>query len=414
MKKSALTTFAFPNGLRIVYRHTPDNPVSAAHLFLTEGAASETAAEKGITTLMWSLFQKGTKKRSGRQIAEDLEAIGAHMSGGANHDASQASCHAIAEYFPQALEIFAEALFEPAHQPDEVEKEKNAHLAAIKSKKENIHSVAQDLLNVRLYNKHPYGTPAIGNEQTVPTLSTRDVTARHKRVVVPNGAILSMASPVALSDMRPLLKRLFGPDQWPKAKTKTPPVEKTDVNIRPQDVKENHPFEQAYLMIGFPAVPVSSNDYVPLKILAVTLGGGMSSRLFQSLREERGLAYDVGSFIAGRKGGSAFVIYMGLQLSKLDEAKREIFRELEKIKKQRISASELSTVKNYFKGSFILDHQTNSQRSYYIGWSLSSGKGLNYEKDFLRRIDKTTPAILQRVAKRYLSRPRITVEIVPK
>lgn len=406
--------FTLPNGLRVIIRQTPDNPVSAAHLFLVEGAATETERERGVTTLMWALLLKGTKRRSAREIAEDLEGLGAHLSGGASHDNSQASCHAVVDYFPQALDIFAETLIEPAHLPGEVEKEKIAHMAAIQAKKESIHAVAQDILNKRLFGDHPYGTPALGLEKPVSELTPAAVSARHKRVMVPNGAILSIASPLSAGRLMPLIRQLFGPKRWPKAKTKPAALKKTSAKITTQALLEKHPFEQAYLMIGFPSIPISSKDYVPLKLLASLLGGGMSSRLFQSLREERGLAYDVGTFLPGRKSGSAFVVYMGLQPAKREEAKREILKELKRIQTEKIPIDELNGVKNYFKGSFILDHQTNSQLSYYVAWGLNAGKGMHYEKNFLKQIDQATPASLQRAARATFSKPSITVEIVPK
>lgn len=409
-----MNTATLSNNLKIVYQQTPKNPVSAAHFFFNQGTAGERENERGVTTLMWSLLLKGSKKRNARQLAEDLEAIGAHMSGGASHDNSHASCHAIADYFPKTLEIFAETFFNPTYLPAEVEKEKTALLAAIEAKKESIFSVAQDEMYVHLYHKHPYGIPTIGDKQTIPLLFRDQLNKRHKEIAVPNGTVLSLASPLPFKTLLPQIKRHFGETAWPKARTLSKTELQAPSKITKQMLMQKHPFEQAYLMIGFPAIPISSPDYVPLKLLAITLGGGMSSRLFQSLREERALAYDVGAYLAGRRKGSAFVIYMGLQHAKLDQAREEIFRELKRIQEETISKEELERVKSYFKGSFILDHQTNSQRSYYIGWSVSAGKGTNYDKDFLRTIEKITPASLKRVAQKYLGSSHITVEIVPK
>jgi predicted Zn-dependent peptidase len=347
-------------------------------------------------------------------LAENLEAIGAHISGGASHDSSHASCHAVADYFPETLELFAEALLKPAHAPTELEKEKIAQLASIKAKRENIFSVAQDILNPRLFEKHPYASPTIGFEPTVLSLSSAQTALRHQDVVVPNGAVLSLATPMPSKAVSLLVKKLFGPSAWAKSKARAQKIAKTPTKPLESSVSEQHPFEQAYLMIGFPAVDVKSPDYVTLKVIAAALGGGMSSRLFQSLREERALAYDVGSYVSGRKAGSSFVVYMGLQASKLDEAKREIQNQLLRIQRTKMSNDELTGVKNYFKGSFILDHQTNSQRAYYLAWSLSMGRGLNYDRHFLSSIDSVTPSSVLRVAKTAFAKPRISVEILPK
>jgi predicted Zn-dependent peptidase len=401
------------NGLTVIYQETPGSAVSACHLLLVEGSSTEAPKELGVTTLLWTLLLKGTETKNARRLAEDLEGIGAHLGAGVSHDSSHVSCHAISDYFSPALEMMSEVLFKPNTTKEEMEKERTALIAGIRSKKENIFTVANEEMNAHLFRGHPYGHASSGTEESVAALTLEAVQKRRKRILSPAGAILSIATPKPFSELKAHINALFGPEIWPKPSTKAAPIPAIKTKVAKKELLRKEPFEQAYLLIGFPAPSLSSKDYAALKILSTLLGGGMSSRLFQSLREERGLAYDVGAYFPSRLKGSAFVIYMGLQESKLAEAKKGILDQLADLRTKKISATELRDVKNYLKGSFILDHQTNSQQSFYVAWSYSVGKGLNYDRVYLREIDKVTPADLLRVAKKYLGAPSVSIEIHP-
>jgi predicted Zn-dependent peptidase len=208
---------------------------------------------------------------------------------------------------------------------------------------------------------------------------------------------------------------LFGQRQWKKsAKKPVKAVAKTQAVKAASSVRLLEKFEQAYLLIGFAAPSVSAKDYGPLKILNACLGGGMSGRLFQQLREQEGLAYDVGAFYPSKKCGSAFVTYLGLQPSRLEEAKTRIHKALNEMRRKPITAKELAETKNYIKGTYILDHQTNSQRAHYLGWWEILGLGHEFDRAYVKKLDSVTADDVRRVAKKMFSTHPITVEILPK
>ncbi len=364
---------------------------------------------------MWSLLLKGTTARSSKQLAEDIESIGAHIGAMATQDYSQVSCHSISDYFTEALRMMSEVLFHPAYVPTEVEKERAVLLAAIQAKKENIFTVASEELNRHLYGDHPYAQPTSGTDETASKLNPGDLHRWHDHVVIPKGGVLSITTNLTFKPLMKELNNLFGPALWPdtqarkKLPSKTPDYPKTSVSIERKD-----PFEQAFLMEAFPAPNVKSKDFVTLKVLTTLLGGGMSSRLFQALREKEGLAYDVGAFFPSRKDGSAFVVYLGLQAARMEQAKKRIRELLSDIQSEKVSETELAQVKSYIKGSFILDNQTNSQRSYYLGWWHVLGLDASYGQVYLKKIGDVSVKDIQRAAKKYFSHPSVTVEIQPK
>lgn len=402
------------NGVTILYLHTKNDPISAGHIFFQSGADDESAHQRGISNLMWSLFTKGTEQRSAKRLAEDVESLGAHIGAGASHDYSTVSFYALSEYMHETFELVAEMLFHPAFHADETQKERNALVASIQSKKENIFTVAHEEMNRRLYGGHPLGKPVSGEVGTVSALKPDHLERWHDKVVVPNHAIVALASNVPFKQALPDLERYFGPETWAVGDLSwRRPISEPRYPSEPVATTVNTRFEQAYLMVSHPAPSSSSRSYVAMKTLNAILGGGMSARLFQSIREKHGLAYDVGSFYPTRRAGSGLYVYLGLQPNRIADAKPLIDQELDRLVNEEIPADELDQMKRYLKGTYLLDHQTNSQRAHYLGWWEALGLASNFDATYLEEIDALTPADLKAAAQSSLTRPSVVLEAVP-
>ncbi|MFN0118138.1 MAG: M16 family metallopeptidase [Elusimicrobiota bacterium] len=414
-KKRPYKEIRFSNGVTIIYSFTEKNPISACHLFLPQGTGTEPLSKSGVTTLLWSLLLKGTKQRTAKEIAELMESRGASIGAGATHDYSEVSCHSISENFPLVLDLFSEVLFEPLFDKQEVEKERRALIAGIQSKKESIYSIASEELNKFLFENHAYSRPSSGIESTVKELSVEDLNDRHQSILSPHGVVLSIATNHTLKLLLPQLTKIFGSEKWKENKKEKKHGKIFETPIPPKSIefeKSEH-FEQAFLMMGFPAAPIASKDYVILKVFNGVLGGGMSTRLFQELREKHGLAYDVGSYYVSKKAGSSWVVYIGLQESRIEEAELKIKEVLNEISSKKIPAKELEEVKSYLKGSFILDHQTSSQIAHYLGWWKILGLRPNFDREYLKKINGVSSQKILTTVKKYLSLPSVTIRILP-
>jgi predicted Zn-dependent peptidase len=265
-----------------------------------------------------------------------------------------------------------------------------------------------------LYGKHPYGRSSSGTEKSVSSLTRGNLVSWHKRNVHPAGAILCVASDVAPKALEPELERFFGAAVWPRRSgLKTLLIPKTKPLSTSKHLRFREKFEQAFLAIGYSAPALAGADYLPLKVFNALLGGGMSTRLFQRLREERGLAYDVGSYYASKKAGSSFVIYMGLQATHVPEALQRIHDLVKETIDQPLPAREVRDIKNYIYGSHILDHQTNSHRARYLGWWSILGMDPDFDFEYPALVQKITAEQIQKAARKIVKRPSVTVEIRP-
>ena len=178
-------------------------------------------------------------------------------------------------------------------------------------------------------------------------------------------------------------------------------------------IEKSKKFKQAYLMVGYPVPSIAKDDYFALKVLNSLLGGRMTGRLFVELREKLSLAYVVNSAYPSRKHTSKFIIYIGLEAKNVKLAEKRISEMLDEIKSKPVPAAELEETKNYIRGISLLDRQTIGRRAWYAGWWETMGLGADYDKEFLDNLMAVTSKDIQKAAKKYFNRNKVTVKVVP-
>jgi predicted Zn-dependent peptidase len=354
------------------------------------------------------LLTKGTKKRTAEQIAVELESVGGGIGAGANEDYSEIGVSITSMHFDKAMEILADVFLNPLFPDRELAKEKVNIIAGIKSRKDSIFTVASDMLNQKMYKTHPYARLTSGSEETVNKITRDDIVAWHKKNhAVPN-LLMIVVGNVSLSDTVKYIDKYFG--QLPKTVPEQTQLPVPDITA-PVTITEKTKFEQAYLMYGYIAGEITSKDYAALKVLNGYLGGGMSSLLFQKLREQAGLGYEVDSFYPSRKEKSRFVIYIGLDTGSISIAKQKITELVADLKQNKIDETRLTEVKNYLKGTFLLDHQTAARQAWYFGWWEMLGKGYEYDTVYTTEIDKITADDVLAAANKYLTDKFVCIEL---
>jgi zinc protease len=167
-------------------------------------------------------------------------------------------------------------------------------------------------------------------------------------------------------------------------------------------------------MLAYPAPGASDRDYAALKVLNAHLGAGMSSPLFQSVREEGGLAYEVSSFYPSRRLASALVVYAGTDPANVDQAHKKVLRTVQDLLEKPPSGEALDDAKRYIRGHYMMDHQTNGKLAWYLGWWEVLGRGHGHDAAYLKEIDAVTAEDVRRSAERLFAQPPVTVKIRSK
>ncbi len=400
-------TATLSNGITVLGIENPTADIVAARCFFRGGLRLEARERAGIGHLVASTMTKGTQYDSAHAIAEQVESVGASLGTEAATDYFLLSFKTVGGDFERILKLSAEILRSPTFPTSEVELERRLTLRAIEAQRERPFSVAYDRLQCLLYGEHPYGFPAMGWTETVSQLSRDDLVAYHRQALRPDRLTIAWAGRLAFADAIAALERTFG--DWHAEDNPLPDPEATVPEFQPELGVTLQDTQQAIVMLGYAAPPVSSPDYAALKVITTYLGSGMSSRLFVELREKRGLAYEVSAFYPTRLDRSQFVTYMGTAPQNAGIALEGLHQECDRLCQEVLDADELATTKSKLLGQYALSKQTNSQLAQVYGWYETLGLGADYDERFVQAIEAVTAEDVQRVAQGYLNVPAVSL-----
>lgn len=396
------------NGITLVFAENPVADLVAGRIFLKKaGSCWDSPAKVGLSHLLAAVIMKGTKYRSSLEIAESVESIGASLGADAASDYWLISLKTVTADFPEILALAAEILRYPIFPESEVELEKRLVLQSIRSQREQPFNVAFNQLRQSMYADHPYGSSLLGTEESVPTLTQRDLVEYHQAYFRPDNLVISLSGRLSQSTAVNLINDIFGSWEIPHRSLITPTL--PPLNSQPCPRVTAQATQQSIIMLGYLGAGVKSEDYAPLKLLSTYLGNGLSSRLFVELREKRGLAYDVSAFYPTRLDFSQFVMYMGTAPDNTAIAVEGLKTEAERLCQQTLDDYELSAAKNKLLGQYALGKQTNGEIAHLFGWYETLGLGLPFDSDFQEQVSRVTAEDAQRVAQTYLQSPYLSL-----
>lgn len=405
-----MNRYTLSNGIRIIHMPVTTKPLITVQAFIHGGVIDEKPEQAGLAQFTQSLLMQGTKTRSATQMAREIEDIGGNISSDMEHDYGYFGISLMDNHAEKAFELLADILLNPTFPEAEIEKERPNILAGIHSRSDQIFNVANDLFNQKFYGDHPYSWPDIGTEKTIAAITRDDIIAWHKKEYVAENLLLVVAGNITGDKVKALAEKYFTAaphgEQGSRRKPFTTPGLTTNT-------EHSRKFQQAYLMIGFPAPAIGNPDYPVLKVINALLGGRMSGRLFLELREKLSLAYEVNSYFPSRRELSRFSVYLGLEEKNIDLARKRIFELLNDLSTTPVSEQELSETKTFIRGVYLLDHQTIGRQAWYMGWWEVLGTGWEYDQKYLEDLMAVSASDIQRVAKKYLTGPAMQIEIRP-
>ncbi len=392
------------NGSTLWAKERKSQPLISLGSFVPGGFWKETKGNYGITTLLTKCLQKGTLKKDHAQFSHEIESYAAHLDTALEKDYWGLQLDALKPNFEKSLDLMLEALYEPAFDGREVEKEKKLQIAAIERLKDDPAEYALLQSDLVSFESTPYGHMPMGTVATISRLSALDVWKWHRLHV--SGVPLTW---VAVGDFDTAeLKRILDaklPTLHTQKKGTFPfPIRHV---LKPRSVTLESDSQQANLVVGFKAPSFHSNGYFSFRVLN-TLLNGMGGKLFIELREKKSLAYSV--FAAHDAGALAgiYQVYLGCAPSKAPEARRGLLKVLDSFAQGKITEQELERAKTYMIGLYQVGFQSNrSQASSYARYELS-GWGAPWVEKFPELIRKVTLKDVRKAAKTYLGVPQKT------
>ncbi len=397
------------DGVDILLRPDNSNDIVALIVFSPLGCAVESHRDAGIVSLTGRMLMRGTKRLSNAELADAVDSLGISLACDSSEDYSHMHVVTTSDALAESVALLSEIFFEPSFEPEELEKERQTTLAAIRRSDDDLLSSTLRHFYQRLYPDHGYGTPAVGLKESIGELTREQVINTHEELTSGPFRVVAVGNFVA-DEMRDLLRKHF------ISRMGNIPSERIIVRPplagSPNTTTLTRDSEQAYLVAGFPALAPLDPHYVAARVLNCVLGEGMSSRLFQALREDKGLAYATGSSYGALKLAGQMFGYIGTKPESLDTAREGMLAEFERIKNELVPDDELLRTKNYMVGRFLIDHQKNFKRAFYLGHFDQMGLGWQMDALYPGMIASVTAEKVQAVAKRILTEP-VIVELRP-
>jgi predicted Zn-dependent peptidase len=400
-----------PNGLTVLVREDPGVGVVAASLQVRAGSMFETEGTAGITNFLQRMLLRGTEKRSARGLAEAAEELGGSLDASGEVESAEVRAAAIARQWEPLLELLAEVVLEPTFPATEIELERRLLLGQLQTRADNPFPRAFDTALRDLYGGHPYAWPAIGRRESVAQV-TRDALVEHYRAIYrPDRMVLAVSGNVRRADVVAAAGRLF---RRLGAASGRPPTPSAEPRPRGEPRVVERAAKQAQILVGFLGPSLMHDDYAPVRVLAMVLGGGMSSRLFVELRDRRGLAYSVGVLATARTGPALFAPYLGTAPPNAEAALAGMLSEVDRVRTEPVDDREVARAKAYLLGTIAMDRRTSARHAWYLAFYELLGAGWDWPQRFTRAVEAVGAADLARVARQYLVRPTVVVLRPPR
>lgn len=383
------------NGLRLLTSEMPHARSASLAVFVGVGSLFEDACLAGVSHFIEHMLFKGTDERpSGKEISEGIEGVGGILNAEAGKEMTVYWAKVPSAHFPLAVDVLADILLHSKFHAEDIEKERRVILEELNMLMDTPHEWVDILFDQALWGDQPLGRDIAGSRDTVSRLSRGDILSFLEAHYTPLNAVVSVAGPFPQEYAERLVRDRLG--DW----TPTPNSATAPANIPtpgPQLRVEYKETEQAHLCLGVPGFSYIHPDRFAIDLLNVILGEGMSSRLFQELRETRALAYDVQSYVHHYHDAGSAVIYAGIEPNQAEAAIEAILEQLEGLK-QPVPEEELAKAKELWKGRLILRlEDTRSIASWIGGQELLLNQVLTVD-DVMRIIDEIPASTLTRIA----------------
>jgi len=345
-----------PNGLTIVSEHMPRVETVSFGAYVAAGTRHESAAENGVSHFLEHMAFKGTEKRDALAIAREIENVGGHLNAYTSRENTAYYCKVLKEDVGLAADIIGDILTHSTFIPEELERERGVILQEIGQANDTPDDIIFDHFQTTAYPGQPLGRPTLGTEDVIKAMQRSTLTDYMRHHYGPERMVVAAAGAVDHDRMLDLVQTHFAdlPQVAP------PPPEAA--RYAGGEFREDDDLEQVHIVLGFPAAGYKDRLYYPSLLLSTLLGGGMSSRLFQEIREKRGLVYSIYSFAHPFQDGGLFAVYAGTGEKEAEELVPVTVEELRKVQTD-VTQDELDRAKAQFRASLLMSMESTGSRT---------------------------------------------------
>ncbi|NOT26607.1 MAG: insulinase family protein [Acidobacteria bacterium] len=362
-------------------------------VWLARGSRHEPAEQCGIAHFVEHMLFKGTATRSAEDIAQTIDSIGGQMDAFTAKEYAGYYLKVLDEHLPLAVDVLSDIVMRPALSPDDIEREKKVVVEEIKMVEDTPDDLVHELFTEGFWPDHPLGRPILGSRETVEALTAEALRDYFTSAYSAPNLIVAAVGNIEHAQVRELVARAF--EDLP---VRSIPLGDVPPRVVPHVLIRNKELEQSHVCLGTSGYRQDHADRYSSYVLNIVLGGSMSSRLFQNVREKRGLAYAVFSGLVAYRDAGSVTVYAGCANTAVGELIDVVITELRRLKTEPLAESELRRAKDHLKGSLMLNLESTSSRMSHL-----ARQEIYFDRHFgldetLEGVERVTPADVRRVA----------------
>jgi predicted Zn-dependent peptidase len=397
-----------PNGLVVI-----TEPMDYVHsvsvgIWLRSGSRREPAELNGISHFIEHMVFKGTKRRTAEDIAREVDSVGGMLDAFTAKEMVCFNTRVLDEHLPKAFDVLADMVLEPKFDTEDIAREQSVILEEIRMTQDNPEDLVHELFTQNFWAPHALGKPILGTPETVSALDRDALRKWFQQSYAPNHLVITAAGHLTHAELIDLVSERFA-KLSPTDGNFAEPVPEPAPHITLRSKRE---LEQVHLCLGVPALPISDDRRFAVSLLNNVLGGGMSSRLFQNIRERQGLAYAIFSEMNSYRDAGMLSVYAGTSMDTVDQVIRSILEEFRKLKDEPLPEDELRRAKDHLKGATLLalegvGSRMNSLARYHLYFNRQFSP-----QELIALLEKVTAEDVQQLAREFFDTERMAASIV--
>lgn len=386
------------NGVRVVAERIPHVKSISLGIWVQAGSRDEEERVTGVSHFAEHMFFKGTRRRSAARIAQEVDGLGGELNAFTTRENTTFYINVLDEHLEKAINILGDIFYHSVFSEGEIERERQVILQELRMVEDDPEDLIHDLHIQNIWKGNTLGRPILGNVRSISEISRRDILSHLKHYYRPERIVIAVAGNFSPRVLMARIKQVFG-----KSKTKPLAVNsRHNPEISQRVLIKKKPLKQVHLCLGLKGLPLDHEDRYALYALSALLGGSMSSRLFQEIREKRGLVYSIYSHFSGFQGSGLFTIYAATSQKEVEQVLSLTLRELERVRKKGISRGEFNRAIIQLKASIMLGLESTGGRMSRLAKNEIYFNRFFTVRQTLSQIEKVKKSQVQRLARELL------------
>ncbi len=404
----SVQTDTLPNGLVVITEPMEHVHSVSVGIWLRTGSRCEPSGLNGISHFIEHMVFKGTTRRTAEDIAREVDSVGGMLDAFTSKEMVCFNTRVLDEHLPKAFDVLADMVLDPKFAEDEIDREKSVILEEIRMTQDNPEDLVHELFTQNFWAPHALGKPILGTPETVSAFSRDTLRTWFKQRYAPNNMVITAAGHLTHAQLVELVSERFakGTSAGADAADATPQAA-SHVTLRTK-----HELEQVHICMGVPALPMTDRRRFGVAVLNNVLGGGMSSRLFQNIRERQGLAYAIFSELNSYRDAGALSVYAGTSLDTASQLVRSVLDEFRRLRDEPLSTEELRRAKDHLKGATLLALEGSGQRMNSLARYHMYFKRHFTAQDLIALLESVTVEDVQQLAREFFQPGRMAASVV--